>query len=501
MDIEGISKCDKYSYTQVGTAQRAHDLFKDEIRWCSDTDNWYVFDKITNLWMLVDVSRIYHYIINIADRIKADSKILVKTNEDGENDYTAQNKALKYVGSIQMLSHVKGAIEFLKDSVSCKQSDFDAVPKFAGLADGTVLDLLTGKITEGKAEYMLTKSLAGIVKDTVSDEFTAYINAFLPDPDVRSYVQKYCGSALLGHTLRNSDDKRILMVDSVSGTGKSTFLSCLHLALGSYYHSAPIQLLTMETKDVNRPNPVLADLQGVRIAGISEIAANTTFSGDNFKRLSGNDVVIARRPYDKKAYYYTPDFRILVMSNDLPRPDDTDDIAFRIRFRRIRLEQPLEHKDGSILTKMTTQEWKDDVVTWLYQGCAAYLAQNGVLDDFNGKDIDNCNLPKAMVSALRLYYSDNDDMGDFIWSHYKLDADGIIPYKAMHDDYVKYTGDKRSTLNAFCRGIKKSFKRFGIMEVRKYCTVEDEDGKTSVQRLKCAKGLSRLTATDEIKGA
>ena len=47
MDIEGISKCDKYSYTQVGTAQRAHDLFKDEIRWCSDTDNWYVFDKIT----------------------------------------------------------------------------------------------------------------------------------------------------------------------------------------------------------------------------------------------------------------------------------------------------------------------------------------------------------------------------------------------------------------------------------------------------------------------
>ena len=490
--VSGIAGYDHGDYTEQGLGQRILEVFGDEIHWCKDSKRWYTYDENTGLWKQSEKEDMLFITRSISSLLVGDRGSV--TDSD-------QIKAFnKFLYNVQSKHFAYNGLDYAKSEVSCVQADFDAQATILGLPGGKVVDLESGEVKDSKPEYMITMKLNGSVKESVSERFEVFIRKFLESDDLRMYFWRFCGCALLGQEARNSDDKMALFMDSVSGSGKSTFLKVLKPAMGDYYKTADIRLLTTDVKDPNKPNPLLCHLQGARIVGISEIPADTQFVADVFKRLAAADVALTRDMYSK-TFEYVPDFKMLVMANDLPRPDATDDASFRCRFRRIRVNKPIEDKDPDIERNAKTQEWRDDMVTWLVQGVKEYKAA-GKLDDYNGVNLKGCNLPVAMKEAIKQYIGDNDDILDFFTSNFRRDDKGKIPWLIMFKTYRDYTKDKRMNYYNFVRTYKKALSRFNLSEKRAWVEVltdlDDDDSPTEMKYLECVVGIRKLELRDSL---
>ena len=503
INMEKIADKELYGdYTEAGTGQRLVAMFKDVLKWCMDTGNWYEYprDVETGLWRKVDESRLYHYVLAIGRAIKADAESRLQDIYDAEGKAVRLDRtnALKYSKQLEKLSHVKASIAFARSDFVCMQGDFDSNPQYLGMPDNKVINLLTGEVEEGKPEYMLTKKLNGNLKENVSDNFITFINRFLPNEAERRYFWLYCGSSLLGHEYRDGDDKCGMFIDSVSGTGKTTFLNVLTPAMGDYFKLFDIKLLTQEVKDPNKPNPLLCNLVGARIIACSEIGAGTQFVGNTYKMYTGNDDLVTRNMFGK-TFTFTPDFRILVMCNDLPRPDSTDDTSFRCRFRRIHRDTaiPDEVRDTKIKQKAKTQEWRDDMVTWLIQGAQEYLKIDGKLDNYDGKNLNECDLPDTIKRAIEEYIGDNDTMLDFFTANFKRDKNGKVAWQDIYDTYINYTHERVDYYN-FLRVYKKAINRFGFKTKRAWMrrpSPTDPDI-TEPKYLECVIGVRAINEKD-----
>ena len=480
------------SYTEAGTKDRLMMLYGNTVKWCSDSAKWFMYNKETTLWKEINKDKALKMVENLRKEIRGKIR---------ELPAEAQANALKYVGdadksfqcNLSKLSNCKAALEFMKAEVSCSESDFDARQDLLGLPNGKVYDALNGKVIDGDPKFLLTKQLMGTPRADfqISDRFKKYIEVFLPDEEVRSYLQKYLGSSFLGIENRNPSDKRGVFIQNLGNTGKSMFLHALSECMGEYYRTSVIGLLTEAIKDSNKPNALLGELRGVRIAGISEVKADSVFATDNFKRVTGGDILVGRSPYSKEPFYFRSEFRLLVMSNTLPRPDDGDDKAFRSRFRRINRDKALSEIDESLEKVIRTQDFIDDFVTWLADGCRKYLQCGGKLDNYDGQNLQDSNLPADMKRAIAEYIGQNDEMLEFFGTYYtRADSDSYEFLESIYKNWLEYTNDKKTTFNMFCRTFRQLIQRLGLREGR----VLTEEGKP--RRLKCVYGVRQLVKAD-----
>ena len=200
---------------------------------------------------------------------------------------------------------------------------------------------------------------------------------------------------------------------------------------------------------------------------------------------------MARYPWDKFPFYYKPDFRILVMSNDLPRPDNNDDPAFKARFRRITFEKSIENPDVNVMLKFDSQDFIDDFVTWILNGCKLYKEEG--LDDYNGVNLAESNLPDNMKTAIKKYVGDNDDVGDFFRTFYKVtnDEDDYLPFSHVYKVWQDFVNDKMG-FYTWCKAVRQSFKQLGLKEKRK--PVLSNVG--VVTNPNCIVGIKRLEEKD-----
>ena len=491
--IQNLHSLEYGSYTEAGTGERFVACYGEIVKFVEDTEKWKVFDNETNFWRELSEYNVIDMVKAIADKCEAE---LV----DVENADTVK-EMVKYIKAMRSLRHVKNALEFAKAAIVCKQEDFDANPRYLGMAGGKVLDLFECKVVDGCKDFMITKCLHGGIHSPISDEFYQYINTLIKDAEVREYVQKYLGSSLLGFRGRSTADKRALFLDSSEGnTGKSSILTLLEYSMGEYYKGVDINLLTEPIKDANRPNPMLAQLQGCRIVGISEVAKGAVFQDDNFKRLTGNDSVYCRFPYDKKIFHYRPDFRLLVVSNFLPVPQTIDDMAFKLRLRRYTFDRELsaEEMDTDIDNKFRKQEFIDDFLSWLVEGCKKYIDGGKMLDDYKGNNLETSNLPSAMKKAIGQYIGDYDVMGDFFHTFYKITGNekDVVGLREMYDTWVQYSNDKRTGYYSWREMARDSFiKRYKLQEAERVLIIDDS-GKVSSRA--GIKGIAAYNQSDAI---
>lgn len=484
MDYKGICNYEFGTYTDAGGANRFEAAFGNDFKWVEDTEKWVRYNEKTGLWEVVSKSLMLNKVAELADILERD-KLEVESLDD--------EKGLgKFIRELRTLKNANAILEYSKYRLRIKQRDFDSYPYILGLPAGKVMNLATMQVESAERKYLLTKTLAGSIKDTVSQDFMDFITKIFTDEEVLRYVQKFLGGGLLGYQLRHSNDKTALFVDSsCPNTGKSTFLSMLEAVMKDYYENAGAGLLTNSISDENKPNPILADLRGARVAGISELSANQKFAQRNFKSFTGNDTALARYPYDKKPFRFKPDFRILVVSNYLPQPENAEDEAFKARMRRITLTEKIKEADVHITEKFKNQDFLDDCVTWLVEGCKIYKAEG--LDNYDGSNLEESNLPAAMKTAIKKFYHENDDIGDFFKSFYKITCDSkdFIPMQNVYQKWKEYTDDKTG-FYVWGKTVRESFKRLGLQEKRK--SIVENNGKSSFPT--CIVGLKPLSRSD-----
>lgn len=122
-------------------------------------------------------------------------------------------------------------------------------------------------------------------------------------------------------------------VQGKAGGGKTKNFEIMHYCLGDYIQKFDVSLLVNEKrKDSSCPKPEYKDWKGRRILYCTEPNPNETLHSGLLKELTGGEQIKYRMLFSNIYHSYNPQFKIHIMTNDLPHIDGADEgIRRRIR--------------------------------------------------------------------------------------------------------------------------------------------------------------------------
>lgn len=307
----------------------------------------------------------------------------------GKQDATLADDAK----SAESASGLKGILEIARHlrplAVAADRLDTD--PYLLNCANGTV-DLRTGEIKDHDPADLITR-VAGCGYDPAADgpTFDRFLSEIFPLADVRSYVQRLAGYALLGKVTEH-----VLPIFTGTGcNGKTTLIELALKAFGDYGIMADPELLT-EHPHGQHPTGQ-ADLLGVRLAVMQETDAGRRLAVATVKRLTGGDKIRARK-MRADFFEFDPSHTAVMVTNHKPRIPGDDPAAWR-RVRVIPFDRVIEHPDPSLPDRLALE--LPAVLRWLIDGYRAY-AESGLAD------------PDIVTERTAAYRVSSDSMGRYL---------------------------------------------------------------------------------------
>lgn len=301
------------------------------------------------------------------------------------------------VRKCESASGVAGVLELAAplDGIAVTVDQLDADPYLLNTASGT-LDLHTMMTRpHDPADHLTRITRAAWEPEDHDGEWTTFLAAVLPDPDVRGYLQRFIGMSLLGRVR----DHVITIATGTGRNGKSTFTRALLHALGDYGHTAERDLFADRRSNPNGASPALLGLRGRRLAVVSETEAGQRLAPALLKQLTGGDPITARPLYGRPVTF-EPSHASLMVTNHLPRlPADDPAVWRRVRVVPFDVVIPDGEEDHQLPERLEAEA--DAVLRWAVAGLRDYLT--GGLSE-----------PDAVRAATAAYEREQDDVARWI---------------------------------------------------------------------------------------
>ncbi len=348
-------------------AKVIHKYFEDEFISMNVKDEWYYFNGIrwektlegTLLRMSIHnkIWNVYHEYEQNKYKKESDDAIAMAESEDEKKDLregkTKEGRRLKNIALIKMKllkdSYVTTLINSLRNLFYKKNiaEEFDSKLDLLGFENG-IVDLKEGVFREGRPEDYVIKStgysleigdhklpikitnLQNIMKDCIPNynilkqHLFGFLKQIIPINDVRDYTLRFLSKCLSGE---NRDEGFYIWTGS-GGNGKSKLIELMQLVLGSYSGGLPVSLITSKRSSSNSATPEMERTKGLRFVVMQEPEANESINIGLMKELTGNDKIIARGLF-KDPIEFVPQFKLLLMCNDLPNIPSNDDGTWR----------------------------------------------------------------------------------------------------------------------------------------------------------------------------
>ena len=258
--------------------------------------------------------------------------------------------------------------------------------------------------------------------DILNDDLQDFLRKIIPLEEVRAYTIRFLSKCLSGE----NRDEGFYIWTGTGGNGKSKLIDLMAKCLGDYYCNLPVALLTQKRKASGAASPEMAMTLGKRLAVMQEPDVNETLNVGEMKEITGNDVIQARGLY-KEPFEFVPQFKLVMMCNDLPSIPSNDDGTWR-RMEAVKFisqfvkSQHVSHDDNKYLIDNKLKEklplWKTPMMILLLREWAEY--------DEHGVEV-----PDAVKQSTRDYRNKNDMVGRWIDSncqpspHEAVDEDGV----------------------------------------------------------------------------
>ena len=219
-----------------------------------------------------------------------------------------------------------------------------------------------------------------VVKEYIHNFFTPTFgpDAGIFDDELYDYFLRALGASLRG----SIKDKAVFFLCGPANTGKSVLMDCLGYALNllggrrKYFSHLESSFFTVDRKGGN--NDALVDLQGVRIARISEMSTDDKMLNEFIKNITGNDVLTGSRKYEN-AVTFRNMVTVWVETNEMPTAKNGADNAFFNRIKCIDCKHIVEpgQQDKELRTKLQNDQggW-----LWLFVEAAKAYRDHGLQD-------------------------------------------------------------------------------------------------------------------------
>jgi putative DNA primase/helicase len=290
---------------------------------------------------------------------------------------------------------ITGVLDLAKSMhpMTTSVEQIDADPFRFNTGSGT-LNLTTGAIERHDPRHLITKcSAANVDPAAAGGLWLKFLEQVLPDAEVRAYLQRVFGLAMLGIVREHN----LPIMSGTGGNGKSVCLDAVLHAFGDYGMPADPSLI-MQQKNP-RHGTFLAALHGKRLVVTSETNEGEKLAAATVKRLTGGDKIQANR-MRQDPFEFTPSHSLIYCTNFKPKVD-ADDPAMWRRLAIIPFDQiiPREEMDSQLGEKLESES--DAVLTWCWEGWREYKRLGGLCP------------PEAVLARTEEYRNDGDALAQF----------------------------------------------------------------------------------------
>ncbi len=325
--------------------------------------------------------------------------------------------------------------------ISTPSKGLDADPYLFNTPTGTV-HLLTEEIRECSRGDLITK-VAGAGLDGADQEqgeqaaaeWEAFLERILPDPEVRAFVQRLFGYAMLGEVREH-----VMPIFTGTGAnGKGTLRDAVAAAFGDYAVEVDPAIL-MESKH-ERHGAFKMRLRGARLAFCSETEKGRRFAEATMKRLVGGDPIEANLMH-KNPIQFDPSHTLVMMTNHLPAVSGDDPAVWRrILVVPFDVVIPEEERDPKLPERL--KKAAAAVLSWVYEGWMAYQDQG-------------LNPPEVVRVRTQEYQAASDVLGRFIEERTITNPHATVRARELFTEWTAWchaSGEQSGTEKAFAESL------------------------------------------------
>lgn len=363
---------------QARIAYRLADTYRDELLYVHNL-GWHFQDGCR--WAMDDRGETKRAVLAELRRALADSL--------GDRDLRADVRKCESAAGVAGVLDLAAAL----DQFAATVRDLDADPYLLNVANGT-LDLRSMELRPHDPTDRITKvARAAYDPDSCGRTWHSHLSRVLPDTAVRGYLQRLAGLALLGRVVEHI----LPILTGTGANGKSVTYQAICWALGDYAGTAEPDLFMH--RDGAHPTGEM-DLLGKRLVVVSESDRDRRLAEATMKRLTGGDLIRARR-MRQDFVEFEPSHTPLLITNFLPKVSGDDPAIWRrIRVIPFTVQIPPAERDGHLSERLQAEA--DAILTWAVSGWIDYQRRGG-LDE-----------PPAVMAATDDYQLASDAISRFI---------------------------------------------------------------------------------------
>ena len=417
--------------SDIVSAQVIRDRYADQISYGTQTGQWFLWNgTVHQACNNGDVERLIHiwaYTLKAAiDAVRDHFELMAAQAPDQPTrdrimkTYADNWKAHRtYRDRLFNDSGQKAVLSQLKSMCAVDEADFDAEGRYFVVENGVINMDVVAKTREihllpHDPKRKLTRKSTVVYDPDAQWEQTwwnHYLRSSLPDADVRAYLQRWAGSALLG----KPNSKGLINLIGPQDSGKSIFIDTMLGVMGDY--GKMVRAATFLAKKNGDAGYDMHELRGARLVTASEPGRGKYLDDDAVKTVTGSDTMRTREPYGRFVSW-KPQCTIFIASNAPMRMDTADGallnrikpIVFPKSFKR-GSDVPQEERAIPELSEYLSYE-RTAIFNWLVAGLMDFL-EHGLGDE-----------PQSVVDGRKAMAIDIDS--SLTWLQEELDAGNIL---------------------------------------------------------------------------
>lgn len=408
-------------------------------------NGWYILRE-NNTWLQTGIQEIYK-LPGIYNKIRGDCEeillqVIQKLGKNSEEDNIRKQKILDTYKKLCNSSFLKGVLGFLTGHYTYNGTNdiFNQNKQLFAFENG-VIDLDTMTMREIRPTDYITFT-CGYDYRPANDDEKSIVRNFLMSIFPNESVCKYMTCALSTSLEGENRGEFFHALTGVGANGKSSLIDLCKVVLGDYFRTIAVSYLTKDDNGKDKPLPDLVDARYSRMLIASEPEEKDKFQISLLKLITGGDEVSCRAMYGRNVVKYVAQYKLWIMTNDLPRLSKYDQgierrmrcVHFPVRFVSNPRNENERLRDETLKTIIRHDE------QWRY-GFLGLL-----LDAFAESRGTVLEMPPDVKDFTGKYMMENNPVGAWLRNYYEItnNRSDVVQKTELFRAFIQDTGETKT---------------------------------------------------------
>ena len=269
--------------------------------------------------------------------------------------------------------------------------------------------------------------------DELNDGLNDFLEKVFPTDGVREYTLRFLSSCLSGEVR----EEKFYFWTGSGGNGKSKLVDLIELALGDYSRSMDVGYLTTKKGSSSSASPELESIKHARFVWMSEPERTDTIYVGKLKLMSGGDKMTTRGLY-KETTQFKPQFKIILMCNELPKLGGNDGGIWR----RIEVVEYIsKFTDDPRPSPANPHQYKADEQLTKKLELWNVLFVVKLLDKYRKYNLEGTCPPKEVKDKTKAYRTSNDIIANWMDDDV-IECDEFCSFDELYDAWERWCDDE-----------------------------------------------------------